>query len=164
MRSRRCPARLVRRPFGTWFALARRCLSRTKPEPKGRPAPSAVRANLDDPPIYIRPIFPPSAGAKQKNHSGSGHYGGCNGGTKANRSQRIFCRKCQESGDKRLIGLIHPLSAISHADLSRINRNQKGQTSSSAVRANLDDPPIHIRPIIPASAGAKEKNHVGSGH
>jgi hypothetical protein len=40
----------------------------------------------------------------------------------------------------------------------------KKRRSPSAVRANLDDPPIHIRPIVPASAGAKEKNHVGSGH
>jgi hypothetical protein len=47
-----------------------------EPEPKGKANPSAVRANLDDPPIHIRPIFPPSAGAKQKNHSGSGRYGG----------------------------------------------------------------------------------------
>ena len=48
--------------------------------------------------------------------------------------------------------------------LSRMNRNQKGSTTPSAVRANLDDPPIHIRPIVPASAGAKDKNPVGSGH
>jgi hypothetical protein len=32
------------------------------------------------------------------------------------------------------------------------------------MRANLDDPPIHIRPIVPASAGAKDKNPVGSSH
>src|ERR1019366_5104253 len=48
--------------------------------------------------------------------------------------------------------------------LSRMNRNQKGNTSPSAVRENLDDPPIHIRPIVPASAGAEDKNPVGSGH
>jgi hypothetical protein len=36
------------------------------------------------------------------------------------------------------------------------------QKSPSAVRAILDDPPIHSRPIVPASAAAKEKNHVGS--
>jgi hypothetical protein len=48
--------------------------------------------------------------------------------------------------------------------LSRTSRNQKGKLLPSAVRANLDDPPIHIRPIVPASAGAKEKNHVGSCH
>src|SRR5450631_3786317 len=45
-----------------------------------------------------------------------------------------------------------------------MNRNQKGCTTPSAVRANLDDPPIHIRPIIPASAGAKDKTPLGSGH
>jgi hypothetical protein len=47
--------------------------------------------------------------------------------------------------------------------ISRMNRNQR-QRYPSAVRANLDGPPIHICPIVPASAGAKEKNHVGSGH
>jgi hypothetical protein len=26
----------------------------------------------------------------------------------------------------------------------------------------LDDPPIHIRPVVPANAGAKAKNPVGS--
>ena len=40
----------------------------------------------------------------------------------------------------------------------------KRQDSPSAVRAILDDPPIHIRPILPAAAGAKDKNLVGSGH
>src|ERR1017187_2510394 len=49
-------------------------------------------------------------------------------------------------------------------NLSRMNRNQKGNTSPSAVRVNLDDPPIRIRPIVPASAGAEDKNPVGSGH
>ena len=33
---------------------------------------------------------------------------------------------------------------------------KKRQTHPPAVRANLDDPPIHIRPAIPASAGAKK--------
>ena len=30
------------------------------------------------------------------------------------------------------------------------------------MRAILDDPPIHIRPVVPANAGAKAKNPVGS--
>ena len=38
----------------------------------------------------------------------------------------------------------------------------KRQHPPSAVRANSDDPPIHIRPIVPASAGARDKNPVGS--
>jgi hypothetical protein len=29
---------------------------------------------------------------------------------------------------------------------------------------NLDDPPMHFRPIVPASAGATDKNPMGSGH
>jgi hypothetical protein len=45
-----------------------------------------------------------------------------------------------------------------------MNRSQKGQTDPSAMWANLDDPPIHIRPVVPASAGAVDKNLVGSGH
>jgi hypothetical protein len=28
----------------------------------------------------------------------------------------------------------------------------------------LDDPPIHIRPVVPACAGAESKNLVGSSH
>jgi hypothetical protein len=32
------------------------------------------------------------------------------------------------------------------------------------VRAILDDPPIHIRPNLPAHSGANEKNPVGSSH
>jgi hypothetical protein len=32
------------------------------------------------------------------------------------------------------------------------------------VRATLDDPPIHIRPDIPASAGTTQTNPVGSRH
>ena len=38
---------------------------------------------------------------------------------------------------------------------------KKRQTHPPAVRANLDDPPIHIRPGIPASAGAKNKKPCG---
>ena len=50
-------------------------------------------------------------------------------------------------------------------NLSRRSRNQTGSfghTYPSAVRAILDDPPIHIRPDFPAIAGAKQKNPVGS--
>jgi hypothetical protein len=43
-----------------------------------------------------------------------------------------------------------------------MNRNQKGSTTPSGMLENLDDPPIHIRPIVPASAGAKDMNLVGS--
>jgi integrase len=46
-----------------------------KPEPKGKDSPSAVRANLDDPPIHIRPIVPAFSGCKAKEPFGSGHYG-----------------------------------------------------------------------------------------
>jgi hypothetical protein len=46
----------------------------------------------------------------------------------------------------------------SRFDLSRLNRNQKIKTVPSAVRANSDDPPIHMRLIVSASAGAKDTN------
>jgi len=36
------------------------------------------------------------------------------------------------------------------------------RTDPSAMRAILDYPPIRIRPNLPAHAGAKEKNPVGS--
>jgi hypothetical protein len=42
--------------------------------------------------------------------------------------------------------------------LSRTSRNQEGEAPPSAVQAIWDDPPIHIRPIVPASAGARDKN------
>jgi hypothetical protein len=35
--------------------------------------------------------------------------------------------------------------------LSRTSRNQEGNASPSVVRANLDDPPIHIRPVCVAA-------------
>jgi hypothetical protein len=45
-----------------------------------------------------------------------------------------------------------------------MNRNQKGKASPSAVQAKLDDPPIHVGPSVPASAGEKDKNIVDSDH
>jgi hypothetical protein len=33
------------------------------------------------------------------------------------------------------------------------SRNQKAKATPAAVRANLDDPPVHIRPTIPAISG-----------
>ena len=57
-----------------------------------------------------------------------------------------------------------PLDSRCTNHLSRRSRNQKGNTSPSAVRAISDDPPIRIRPVIPASAGAEDKNPVGSSH
>ena len=60
----------------------------------------------------------------------------------------------------------HPAAAGGRCQigLSRPSRNQEGKANPSAVRANSDDPPIHIRPNVPASAGAKDKNPVGSSH
>src|SRR5580700_8689679 len=48
--------------------------------------------------------------------------------------------------------------------LSRTSRNQEGNASPSAVRANLDDPPIHIRPVCSRISGCEGKNRVGSSH
>jgi hypothetical protein len=47
-------------------------------------------------------LFPRSAGAKQKNHSGSGHYGECRLALRHFNRNGFFCRKRQESGDKGL--------------------------------------------------------------
>ncbi len=60
----------------------------------------------------------------------------------------------------------HPAAAGGRCQigLSRPSRNQEGKANPSAVRANSDDPPIYIRPNVPASAGAKDKNPVGSSH
>ena len=64
-----------------------------EPEPKGSTIPSAVQANLDDPPIHIRPIVPAISGCKEKNHLGSGHYGILRLAHHSGRSQRIFLQK-----------------------------------------------------------------------
>ena len=71
-----------------------------EPEPKGKVNPSAVGANLDDPPIHIRPIYSAISGCKAKEPFSSGHYGRWRVAPLPHRRNGIFCRKCQESGDK----------------------------------------------------------------
>jgi hypothetical protein len=39
---------------------------------------------------------------------------------------------------------------------------QSGQTDPSVMQANLDDPPIHPPNFVPADAGSKDKNPMGS--
>jgi hypothetical protein len=73
-----------------------------EPEPKGKTDPSAVRAILDDLPIRIRPIGPSISGCKAKEPFRFRSLRHRKGGTSASRLQRIFCRECQESGDKGL--------------------------------------------------------------
>jgi hypothetical protein len=48
-------------------------------------------------------------------------------------------------------------------DLNRRSRSQRHQASPPAVRAILDGPRIHIRLILPASAGATDKSRVSVG-
>jgi hypothetical protein len=48
--------------------------------------------------------------------------------------------------------------------LSRRSRNQTGKAHPRPCGQILDDPPIHIRPVVPASAGAEGKNPAGSSH
>ena len=48
--------------------------------------------------------------------------------------------------------------------MTRLNRNRKGKACPAAMRANSDDPPIHSRPLVLASAGAEDNNPVGSSH
>ena len=71
-----------------------------EPDQKGDAAP--VRATLDDPPIHIRPTVPAISGCKAKEPFRFRPLRHMQGGTAAFQSQRIFCRKRQESGDKRL--------------------------------------------------------------
>jgi len=59
-----------------------------------------VWANLDDPPIHIRPVVPASAGAEDKNPVGSGHYSILSIAPRGLNCNRFLCRKCQELGDK----------------------------------------------------------------
>ena len=42
------------------------------------------------------------------------------------------------------------------------NRLMQCQTDPSAMRANLDDPPIPSAQFVPADAGSKDKNPMGS--
>jgi hypothetical protein len=48
--------------------------------------------------------------------------------------------------------------------LSRTSRNQKAKVVLLAVRANLDDPPLHMRPTIAAISGCKTQEPFSSGH
>jgi NitT/TauT family transport system substrate-binding protein len=53
---------------------------------------------------------------------------------------------------------------VGHVILSRQSRNQTGgrrQNSSSAVRAILDDPPIHIRPVCSRKRGCEGQEPCG---
>jgi hypothetical protein len=79
-----------------------RSLNRMNRNQIGEANPSAVRADLDDPPIHIRPIVPAISGCKAKEPFRFRPLRRSEGGTTENQSQRIFCRKRQESGDKRL--------------------------------------------------------------
>jgi CheY-like chemotaxis protein len=90
-----------------------------EPEPKGRRRPSAVRATLDDPPIHIRPTVPAISGCKAKEPFRFRPLRHIQGGTAATRSQRIFCRKRQETGDKRLI-LLPYVSGTSNSGCSQV--------------------------------------------
>jgi hypothetical protein len=49
------------------------------------------------------------------------------------------------------------LGCDDRAPLSRTRRNQKEKVTPTAGRPNLDDPPIHIRPTVPAISGCKTK-------
>ena len=80
-------------------------LSRTsRSQKKGRRRPSAVRATLDDPPIHIRPTVPAISGCEAKEPFRFRPLRQMQVGTSTFQSQRIFCRKRQESGDKGLMG------------------------------------------------------------
>jgi hypothetical protein len=90
-------ARRIAEASRSWLSL-----SRTSRNQKGRRRPSAVRATLDDPPIHIRPTVPAISGCKAKEPFRFRPLRHMQNDTAAFQSQRIFCRKRQESGDKRL--------------------------------------------------------------
>ena len=48
------------------------------------------------------------------------------------------------------------VSTFEDINLTRRSRNQNGNTFPSAVRANSDDPPIHIRPTCSRVSGCEE--------
>jgi hypothetical protein len=50
-----------------------------------------------------------------------------------------------------------PANMAPHNSLSRLNRNQKAKRCLQQS-ANFDDPLMHIRLLVPASTGAKDKN------
>ncbi len=72
------------------------------PEPKGDAAPRLYGQLWMIRRFTSARLLPQSAGAKQKNHSGSGHYGIRRVALWDFIRNGIFCRKRQESGDKRL--------------------------------------------------------------
>jgi len=65
--------------------------------------------------------------------------------------------------ERGLIGVIED-DEVMGGTLSRQSRNQTGgrrQNSSSAVRAILDDPPIHIRPVCTRKRGCEGQEPCG---
>jgi hypothetical protein len=112
----------------------RKDLSRTSGNQNGTTSPSAVWANLDDPPIHIRPVVPASAGAEDKNPVGSGHYGMLSIAPRGLNRNGFLCRKCQELGDKGLTALIHLRRA---ATLCRQRLNNRCLLAQPAVLGHL---------------------------
>ena len=84
-------------------------LSRTSRNQKGDAAPRLCGQLWMIRRFTSARLFPQSAGAKQKNHSGSGHYGECRVALRHFNRNGFFGRKRQESGDK---GLIPPPRAM----------------------------------------------------
>jgi hypothetical protein len=74
-------------------------------------------------------LFPRSAGAKQKNHSGSGHYGigGWHHGLPI--ATDFSCRKRQESGDKRLSSYVGTSAVTQHASEAMDCRHARSRSN-----------------------------------
>ncbi len=70
----------------------------------------------------------------------------------------VLIRKSQNINIQNLpFATKRPILAQSPYNLSRTSRSQNERRRPSAVRATLDDPPIHIRPTVPAISGCKAK-------
>ena len=79
-----------------------RHLSRTSRNQKGDAAPRLCGQLWMIRRFTSARLFPQSAGAKQKNHSGSGHYGICRVALRHFNRNGFFAESVKSSGDKRL--------------------------------------------------------------
>ena len=80
-----------------------------------------MRANLDEPPIHIRPIVSESAGTQDKNPVSSGHYGTAGIASRPLNRNGVHCKKRQESG----IGRLKNAAADAVRERYRIEVDQK---------------------------------------
>src|SRR6185295_1035561 len=82
----------------------------------------------------------------------------------AGRAETLWAQLGSRSSDASQADVLKRLTKKPVEYLSRQSRNQTGgrrQSSSSAVRAILDDPPIHIRPVCSRNRGCERQEPCG---